>query len=263
MPELPEVETVVRSVRHRVAGQKIITAEVNSKRVTRNGFAETIAGLTGAVIEGVRRHGKQIFFDLDRGVLYIHLGMTGKLLWNTTPTKFARAVLYFDEGTLIYDDIRQFGRFEFHEDIPATVKKIGPDALAVTFDEFYARLQKRSGFIKPLLLNQTFIGGVGNIYADEALFAARIHPRAIANKLSKNRARELYKSIREILTLAVEHRGSSISNYVDSDGAGGSYQQQHNVYGRDGKPCPRCGKTIRRVVLGQRGTHYCPGCQHV
>jgi formamidopyrimidine-DNA glycosylase len=263
LPELPEVETVVRSIRHRVTGQKIVSAEVSSKRVTRNGLNETISGLSGAVIQSVRRHGKQIFFDLDRGVLYIHLGMTGKLLWNTTPTKFARAILYLEDGTLIYDDVRQFGRFEFHAEIPANVSRIGPDALQVTFEDFYSRLQKHSGFIKPVLLNQSVIGGVGNIYADEALFASRIHPRAISNRISRTRAQELHKNIVAILALAVEHRGSSISNYVDSDGACGNYQQQHNAYGRDGEACPRCGKTIRRVVLGQRGTHYCPGCQRV
>jgi formamidopyrimidine-DNA glycosylase len=263
LPELPEVETVVRSIRHRVVGRQILSAQVSSKRVTRNGFDATIAGLSGARILAVRRHGKQIFFDLDRGVLYIHLGMTGKLLWNALPSKFARAILYLDEGTLIYDDVRQFGRFEFHAKIPDAFAKIGPDALHVPFEDFYARLKKHSSFIKPVLLNQSFIGGVGNIYADEALFSSRIHPRAIANKLSRKRALELHTNILSILALAVEHRGSSISNYVDSDGACGSYQQQHNAYGRDGLDCPRCGKTIRRVVLGQRGTHYCPGCQRV
>ena len=263
MPELPEVETVVRSIRERVTGQRIIGAEVNSRRVTRNGFAETILGLTGAVITSVRRHGKQIFFELDRGSLYIHLGMTGKLLWNAARSKYARAVLYLEDGILIYDDVRQFGRFEYHPDVPNQLRKVGPDALTVDFEDFYIRLRRHAGFIKPLLLNQSFIGGVGNIYADEALFASRIHPRAVANKLSKTRAQILHRNILDILALAVEHRGSSISNYVDSDGALGSYQQQHNAYGRTGELCPRCGKIIRRVVLGQRGTHYCPGCQRV
>jgi len=263
LPELPEVETVVRSIRARVTNQRILSAEMNSKRVTRNNFAETVSGLTGAVIQAVRRHGKQIFFDLDRGVLYIHLGMTGKLLWNGVQTKYARAILYLEDGTLIYDDVRQFGRFEFYPETPKPLTKVGPDALNVGFEEFYSRLQKHSGFIKPVLLNQSFIGGVGNIYADEALFASRIHPRAMARKISAVRAAELHKNILAILALAVEHRGSSISNYVDSDGACGSYQQQHNAYGRTGELCPRCGKTIRRVVLGQRGTHYCPGCQRV
>ncbi len=263
MPELPEVETVVRSIRSRVTGQKILSAEVNSKRVTRGGFAETTVGLTGATIQAVRRHGKQILFDLDRGLLYIHLGMTGKLLWNGVQTKYARAILHLEDGVLIYDDVRQFGRFEFYPEMPGLLSKVGPDALNVPFEAFYERLQKHRGFVKPVLLNQTFIGGVGNIYADEALFASRIHPRALANKISKTRAQELHKNILAILALAVEHRGSSISNYVDADGACGNYQQQHNAYGRTGEPCLRCGKTIRRVVLGQRGTHYCPGCQRV
>ena len=141
MPELPEVETVVRSIRHRVTGRKILAVEVTSKRVTRNAFDETIAGLTGAVIRAVRRHGKQIFFDLDTGVLYIHLGMTGKLLWNGERSKYARAILHLEEGTLIYDDVRQFGRFEFYSKMPAALAKVGPDALAVSFEEFYSRLQ--------------------------------------------------------------------------------------------------------------------------
>jgi formamidopyrimidine-DNA glycosylase len=263
VPELPEVETVVRSIRPRVSYQKILSAEVNSKRVTRNDFGATVAGLTGAVVESVRRHGKQIFFELDRGVLYVHLGMTGKLLWNATRTKYVRAILHFEQGALSYEDIRQFGRFEFYREIPSSLQKVGPDALNVSFEDFFSRLQRHRGFIKPVLLNQTFISGVGNIYADEALFASAIHPRAHADKLSSGRARELHKNILAVLALAVKYRGSSISNYVDADGGRGNYQQQHQAYGRTGEPCMRCGKTIRRVVLGQRGTHYCPGCQHV
>ncbi len=263
LPELPEVETVVASIRNRVVGQRIVSATVSSKRVTRGDFGETTGGLCGATIVTVRRHGKQIFFELDRGVLYIHLGMTGKLLWNAQPGKHARAILYFENDTLIFDDVRQFGRFELYSDVPEALRKVGPDALAVRFDEFFERLQRHGSFIKPLLLNQAFISGVGNIYADEALFASRIHPRALANRISEARARQLHGSIQAILALAVEHGGSSISSYVDADGACGNYQHQHNAYGRTGKACPRCGKLIRRVVLGQRGTHYCPGCQRV
>ncbi len=246
-----------------MTGQKILSAEVNSKRVTRTSFADTTAALTGATIQAVRRHGKQIILELDRGILYIHLGMTGKLIWNGIQTKYARAILHLEDGVLIYDDVRQFGRFEFYPELPALLTKVGPDALTVSFAEFYSRLQKHRGFIKPVLLNQTLVGGIGNIYADEALFASGIHPRAIANKISKTRAKELHRNITAILALAVEHGGSSISSYVDADGACGNYQQQHNAYGRTGEACPRCGKTIRRVVLGQRGTHYCPGCQRV
>jgi formamidopyrimidine-DNA glycosylase len=261
VPELPEVETVVRSISPYITGHVILHAEVFSRRVTRGDFAATTRGLTGKTIQKVRRQGKQIFLQLNRGILYVHLGMTGKLLWNGQRTKYARAIFELDNGTLIFDDIRQFGRVEYFPEIPEFLARTGPDALTVGAAEFLERLKRHSGHIKPLLLNQSFIGGVGNIYADESLFAARIHPRARASRLSKLRAEELHRQIVAILELAIRHRGSSISNYVDADGAGGSYQQQHNVYGRKGKACPRCGAAIRRIVLGQRGTHYCPHCQ--
>jgi formamidopyrimidine-DNA glycosylase len=261
VPELPEVETVVRSISPYITGHAILHAEVLSHRVTRGAFSATTKGLTGKTIENVRRRGKQIFVHLNRGILYMHLGMTGKLLWNGVRTKYARAILELDNGTLIFDDVRQFGRVEYYAEIPDFLAKTGPDALKVNVAEFLTRLKKHTGHIKPLLLNQSFIGGVGNIYADESLFAARIHPKARASRLSKPRAEELHRQILAILELAIQHRGSSISNYVDADGAVGRYQQQHNVYGRTGDPCPRCGTPIRRIVLGQRGTHYCPHCQ--
>ncbi|HEY3936220.1 MAG TPA: bifunctional DNA-formamidopyrimidine glycosylase/DNA-(apurinic or apyrimidinic site) lyase [Bryobacteraceae bacterium] len=261
MPELPEVETVVRSIRPHVVGRTIVHVELFSRRVTRLGFAETVAGLTGTVIQAIHRRGKQIFCELNRGLLYVHLGMTGKLLWDATPGKYTRAIFRLDSGVLLYDDVRQFGRVEFFPEIPAFLKRAGPDALAIDVTEFFERLKRHSGYIKPLLLNQSFIGGVGNIYADESLFAARIHPRASAKRLSQKRAADLYTKMRQILELAIQHRGSSISDYVDAAGIRGNFQQHHNVYGRAGDPCPRCGSTIRRIVLGQRGTHYCPRCQ--
>jgi formamidopyrimidine-DNA glycosylase len=188
--------------------------------------------------------------------------MTGKLLWNGSPSKYTRAVLELGNGTLLYDDVRQFGRVEYFPQMPATLERVGPDALGIDFDEFHERLKRRTGSIKPLLLNQTFVCGVGNIYADEALFAARIHPRTPVRRISMNRARELHACIHQILQAAIDHRGSSVSDYVDAAGERGGFQQLHCVYGREGKPCPRCGAPIRRIVLGQRGTHYCPHCQH-
>ncbi len=261
MPELPEVETVVRSIAPHIVGQRIEHAEFSSKRVTRGGFAKTARAVTGATIGGVRRRGKQIFIDLDRGVLYVHLGMTGKLLWNAARGKYTRAIFELERGTLLYDDVRQFGRVEFFESLPAIFERVGPDALSVGFAEFYARLKRHTGSVKPLLLNQAFIGGIGNIYADELLFAAGIHPRTSARRISKVRAQKMHKHAVEVLQLAIQHRGSSISDYVDAAGQRGGYQQLHNVYGREGQPCPRCGTKIRRIVLGQRGTHYCPRCQ--
>jgi formamidopyrimidine-DNA glycosylase len=261
VPELPEVETVVRTISPYITGHTILHAQVFSHRVTRGRFAATTKGLRGAAIIAVRRRGKQIFVHLNRGILYIHLGMTGKLLWNGERTKYARAIFELDNGTLIFDDVRQFGRVEYFREIPEFLARTGPDALTIGAPEFLEQLKGRTGHIKPLLLNQAFLGGVGNIYADESLFAAGIHPRARANRLSKRRAEELHGQIVAILELAIQHRGSSISNYVDGDGVRGGYQQQHNVYGKAGEPCPRCATPIRRIVLGQRGTHYCPRCQ--
>ena len=252
---------MVRSIAAHVIGHTIQRAEFYSSLVTRFNFGETARALEGAVIEGIRRRGKQIFFDLDLGILYVHLGMTGKLLWNVATGKYARAILELDNGTLVYEDIRQFGRVEFFESLPEAFQRAGPDALDITFREFHSRLKNYRGQIKPLLLNQTFVSGVGNIYADELLFASRIHPLTRASRISKRRAELLHTKLIEVLQLAIEHRGSSISDYVDGAGERGSFQQMHNVYGRGGKPCPRCGALIRKIAVAQRGTHYCPRCQ--
>jgi formamidopyrimidine-DNA glycosylase len=261
LPELPEVETVVRSIAPHLKGHVVLRAEVRSHRVTRQNFRQTEAQLTGATILGITRHGKQINIQLDRGTLYVHLGMTGKLLWNAEEDKFTRAVLDLDNGTLQYNDIRQFGRFEFFTTVPELLGGKGPDALTVEFQTFHQRLKKHRGAIKAVLLNQAFIAGVGNIYADEILFAAAVHPRTPISRISVERAKRIHQHTLEILAAAVQMRGSSISDYVDSAGEKGGFQNLHQVYGRAGSPCERCGRAIRRIVIAQRGTHYCPGCQ--
>lgn len=251
----------MRSIAPHLAGRTIERAKLYSHRVTRSGLAQTAKRLAGRVIQRVRRRGKQIFVDLDRGVLYVHLGMTGKLLWNGATGKYTRAVLELDNGTLVYDDIRQFGRVEFFDRLPKTLERVGPDALGIPFEEFHARLRKHRGQIKAVLLNQSFVAGVGNIYADEMLFAAGIHPRAQARRISKKRAERLHRNLVAVLEAAIQHRGSSISDYVDGSGERGSFQNMHAVYGRAGEPCLRCGALIRRIVIAQRGTHYCARCQ--
>jgi formamidopyrimidine-DNA glycosylase len=195
--------------------------------------------------------------DTDAGLLTIHLGMTGKLLLDARPGPHTRAELTFDDGNLLYDDIRMFGRVEWNAPEPA----LGPDPLALTEEEFLVLLRERRGQIKPLLLNQSFVRGMGNIYADEALFRAGIRPRTKVEKISRSRARALYRAMVDVLRLAIEHRGSSISDYVDGDGQRGGFQLLHCVYGKEGEPCVVCGSPIKRIVVAQRGTHYCPRCQ--
>jgi len=218
--------------------------------------------VAGQRVRGVTRHGKFIVIALERGNLLVHLGMTGRLIVNGETGPYTRALFELDEGTLVYNDPRQFGRIEWSEGLPERVARLGPDALTVSEDEFLALLRKRRhALVKPLLLNQAFLRGLGNIYADEALFAAGIHPRADAARFSKPRARRLHGAIVEVLQAAIASKGSSISDYVYDEGRQGGYQIHLLAYGRTGEPCERCGTAIRRIVLGGRGTHYCPKCQ--
>lgn len=263
MPELPEVETVVRSLAPLLPGRKILHAEFNSKFVTpgdRRSLAKRIEGLA---IHSIRRHGKFILIELDRGMLSVHLGMTGKLLFDGSRGPHSYGIFELDRGVLIYDDPRQFGRIEWSEEVPERIARLGPEPLAISLEDFTRELRRRKGRLKALLLNQRFLRGLGNIYADEALFRAGLHPLASASRLSKHRIARLHQSIRETLTLAIEHRGSSISDYVDAAGERGWFQLMHQVYGREGEPCRVCGTPIKKTLVAQRGTHYCPRCQRV
>ncbi len=219
--------------------------------------------LVGKTITGLKRIGKQIFVQLDEGLIYIHLGMTGRLLWNAEPGKHTRAILQFSDACLVFDDIRQFGRFEYFENVPDRFSKLGPDALTVEFDNFLQLLRRRKGRIKPVLLSQSFVRGLGNIYVDELLFASRVHPLTKVNRLSVSRIKRIHANALTILQRAIDLGGSSISDYVDGNGQLGSFQNQHKVYGRKGQPCVVCGGSIRRIIVGQRGTHYCAACQRV
>ncbi len=264
MPELPEVETIVRSLAPRVLGRRIAGARFMSPLVFRGDPDSAARALRGARIESVTRRGKFIVFEITGELrLTIHLGMTGKLLWNSGPGPYARAIFELDEGRLIYDDVRQFGRIEIGRGIPGRVARLGPEPLEIGEREFAVELKTRRGRIKPLLLNQRFLRGLGNIYVDEALFRAGIHPLAQASRLGPKRVHRLYAAIRETLQEAIATGGSSISDYVDAEGRPGSFQDRHRVYGKEGAPCPVCGAPVRRTVIGQRGTHYCPKCQRV
>ncbi len=256
MPELPEVETIVRSLRPHLTGRRILAFDLLSPRAASGELAERIIGQT---IRGVRRHGKYILIELDRGRLAIHLRMTGKLLIGGVPTH-PRAVITTTGPAIVFDDIRQFGSLCSLE--PGCLPpNLGPDILDISAGDFAAILARRSGAVKPVLLNQAVIAGLGNIYVDEALFRARIHPSAKLARISSRRLLTLHTVTLELLSEAIAAGGSSISDYVDASGQRGSFQESHRVYGREGLRCPACATPIRRIVVAQRGTHFCPRCQ--
>jgi formamidopyrimidine-DNA glycosylase len=254
LPELPEAETIARTLTPHAAGRRVVNVEILARRATR-GQRLPVEGRT---IRAVRRHGKAVVLELDRGSLVARLGMTGRLLWNGQRGTYTRAILALDRGEILFDDVRQFGSLRWYGRPPAA---LAPDPLEVDEAEFRAMLKRRKGRIKPLVLNQKFLAGIGNIYADEILHRAGIHPRAVASRLGESRGRRLHAAMVEVLHEAIEAGGSSISDFVNADGKPGSFQKRHRVYGKSGEPCPACGAPIRRIVVAQRGTHYCPRCQ--
>jgi formamidopyrimidine-DNA glycosylase len=257
LPELPEVETVVRSLAPHLPGRRILSARFTSRFVTPGNRRTLARRLAGATIRGIQRRGKFIVIALDRGTLTVHLGMTGKLLLERPEDPHTYGTFVLDQGVLLYHDPRQFGRIQWNADLA----RLGPEPLEIGLDDFVERLRRRKARVKALLLNQGFLAGLGNIYVDESLAIAGIHPLAIASRLSARKAAALHRAIREVLTLAIEHGGSSISDYVDASGNRGWFQTLHRVYGREGEPCRACGTPIRKIVVAQRGTHYCPRCQ--
>ena len=264
MPELPEVETVLRTLAPRVTGRVIRAARYFSPLAAGGEPEAMAAALSGRRIIEVRRKGKYLILPLDAGWMRIHLRMTGRLLIDAPRTPWTRAVLEFDDGhTLVFDDPRQFGRMLWSSAPPDDVSRLGPDALDLDAAAFAARLRGRRGRVKPLLLNQRILSGLGNIYVDEALHRARIHPLTPAMRLGPVRLARLHQAVAEVLAEAIAAGGSSISDYVDAAGRRGWFQLAHRVYGRAGQPCPTCGTAIRRIVVAQRGTHYCPRCQRI
>ncbi|HEX7330485.1 MAG TPA: bifunctional DNA-formamidopyrimidine glycosylase/DNA-(apurinic or apyrimidinic site) lyase [Pyrinomonadaceae bacterium] len=273
MPELPEVEHVVRALSAVVTGRRILAAELNLKRIapgiSRPAFARQ---LRNAVITGVGRRGKFILFKLESGhVLTTHLRMTGKFVSLTTEQTlppYAHVVLYLDdERRLVYCDMRQFGRMNIFKDPsrpPKELQSLAPEPLSDEFTEdyFIQTLSRSRRPLKQLLLDQTRVLGLGNIYAVEALFLAGVNPMKAANKLSKPRARKLYQAIREVLQGAID-AGSTLR--IDLADGNGSYfetpERFWRVYEREGEPCDRCGTRIKRVVQGGRSTYFCPRCQ--
>ena len=253
---------MVRSLAPHLPGRRILSASFTSRFVTPGNRRALARKLAGRTIQGIQRRGKFIVMALDRGTLTVHLGMTGKLLLeggllSRSQSAHTYGTFVLDQGVLRYHDPRQFGRIQWNADF----ERLGPEPLEISLDHFVERLRRRKARVKSLLLNQRFLAGLGNIYVDESLAIAGIHPLAIASRLSVRRAAVLHRAVQEVLTLAIQHGGSSISDYVDANGNRGWFQMLHRVYGREGEPCLACGTPIRKIIVAQRGTHYCPRCQ--
>lgn len=267
MPELPEVETIVKGLRGKVLGRTIKQVRVLKPKLVRN-----IENLKGRTIIGIERRGKAIIMQVgQRDYLLVNLGMTGRLLFysGTVPLdKHTHLVFSFlQAGQLIYHDLRQFGRLQLYEGIEfghiPFIKGLGPEPLDndFTWQHLAQLLGKSSRTIKDFLLDQKRIAGIGNIYASESLFHARIKPLKKANELSMREVKELHRAMQEVLQAAIGRRGTSFSDYLDVEGREGSYKQFLQVYRREGESCFRCTTKIVRTKLGNRSTYYCPACQ--
>jgi formamidopyrimidine-DNA glycosylase len=266
MPELPEVESVRRQLDPELAGRRVDDVWWDPHPALPRQF-HGVERLAGRRIERVGRRGKFLISPLDRGLeLVMHLGMTGSFRFGA-PDAHARAIAWLDDGReLVFRDVRRFGRLAVveagrYEAIPM-LAVIGPEPLSEEFDpdEFATRLAATRAPIKPYLLSQRPVAGVGNIYADEALWLARIHP--MSRRVGRARAHALHAAIRQVLIGAIEREGTTFRDYVMVNGDSGRNADFLIAYGRGGRPCARCGTALRKIVLGGRGTTYCPACQH-
>jgi formamidopyrimidine-DNA glycosylase len=287
MPELPEVETVRIGLNRLLSGKKVVGAIHDWPKGFPNAKRDVDEHLIGARIVAVRRRAKVLIIDLSDGYsLVIHLKMTGQLVFRgkgasfgaghpsdslvgELPDKSTRVTFEFADGSrLFFNDQRKFGwvRLLPTEEIPSIdfFRRVGPEPLASDFTarDFVARMRRRNkSAVKAVLLDQTTVAGVGNIYADESLWAARIHPLSRVQYLSDAQLAKLYKGLKDILLLSIEKGGSTDRNYVDAEGRRGSYLSFAHVFRREGQPCSRCGTVIIKVRVAGRGTHICPHCQ--
>ena len=276
MPELPEVETVARGLQREIAGRSILSVAVG-----KSDFIDDPAllekELPGRKIRAVERYGKFLLLRLGNrekagapepeSALLVHLGMTGLLMprpGREPPAKHTHVVMQLDDGReLRYIDARRFGRMAYlsGEALQTELRRFGVDPLETRLEEFTQSIHRRRARIKALLLDQHVLRGVGNIYADESLWKAKIHPAHLGARLKPAQLAKLYRALQEILRKAIVLRGSSISDFLDAEGVPGDYQRHHRVYDREGKGCVRCKTPIRRVVVAGRSSYFCPQCQ--
>ena len=270
MPELPEVETIARRLRDgspeapTLLNHRIVRAELLWERTLAEPSPQEFhSRIIGQAITDIGRRAKYLLIHLSSDTLVIHLRMSGDMLVEKTTDPVAhhhRLMLIFDDQIrLAFNDTRKFGRVWLLADPGPLFAKLGPEPLSDTFtpEIFQSRLETRRRQLKPLLLDQSFIAGIGNIYADEALHKAGLHPQTLANTLSAEKVTKLWQSIRDVLQLGIERNGASI----DWVYRGGDFQNEFQVYQRKGEPCYGCQTPIERITVGQRGTHFCPNCQ--
>lgn len=272
MPELPEVETVSRELGAALSGRRIVEVRCRLPRLLDTKAARFREALRGRVVAQVLRHGKYLFLLFARGGgVALHLRMTGQALLvpeSQPADRHTHLEILFRGGRqkLAYRDVRKFGRFVLLPAGPEEFvrrKGLGPDALSISAGELYSRLRATRRCLKAALLDQGVLAGLGNIYTDEILFRQRLSPLQASSSLSRRKIEELAGCIRQVLVEAIDGKGTSISDYVDARGARGAFQSFLRVYGKAGKPCPRCRMTLRRIRVAGRSTSYCPRCQRI
>ncbi len=273
MPELPEVETIARGLRRSLVGRTIARGVCYCPKIAADNEERWLAAIEEKKLTGVRRRGKNLLLDLSGGLtLWVHLKMTGHLYLRASdePVETHDRLIFYLKGRpdqLRFHDMRRFGRVRLFPTAQIMNQQglcdLGPDALELGQKAFVDLLNAHARLIKPALLDQRFLAGLGNIYADESLFSARIHPRRLTHSLSAAKLSRLHEAIGEILQEAIGKMGSSVDNYAGVDGRPGGYQSFLRVYGREGADCPRCGDRIKRERIGSRSAHYCPRCQRL
>lgn len=262
---MPEVETIKRELEKAVLGKKITEVCVHHPKVIRQPSVEKFKkGLNGVAIKKILRKAKVLILELSNGKsLVIHLKMTGQLIYPGDGRKSRVGFRLSNGKTLDFNDQRLFAELRLMDDWRSLkfIQGLGPEPFDITLEQFQEMLAKKKTKIKPLLMDQTFICGIGNLYAAEILFRSRIHPQRSASSLSEKEKAKLFQEIKDTLVEAIEHKGSSVDQYVQLSGQPGNYVQYHKVYDREGKPCLVCKAAVRRIALGGRGTYFCPKCQ--
>lgn len=270
MPELPEIETLVKELRQKIPGFVFSKINILNRGILKTSASDLKKIIPGKRLQNVSRRGKYFSFDFEEGYqLWFHLGMTGQMLLESgTPQKVPHTHLIFEcEGLqekIVFRDIRRFGCvFLAHrqQKVPARIERLGPEPMQLDAQQFSELFKGRTGKIKSLLLNQTIVAGLGNIYTDESLHRAKVDPRKRPARIPVSKLLHLHQVVCEVLTEAISAGGSSIDDYRHSDGSYGKFQKFHKVYGREGQPCRDCGQKIRRTVIAGRSSFFCQQCQ--